>query len=248
MNNFSFHAAAEKKPKRQRTRALLLDAAVSEFARRGAAMTSVDDIVTRAAVSHGTFYYHFSNKEEILEVVGRTVAAAFVGIIGKQSEMISSGPERVAVATQAFINLASAVPNWGWLVVEALSDMGSFQGKISRGIRRDVLAGVRNREFTIKPSDFLFSGLLALVGSSVRARLENPEDDTIQFEAAEVILRILGVPVETAQILPRKVAEQYGSIWSDIPKAVEESAELILPILLQELETDQPEERPSTDE
>ena len=53
----------------QATRDKLLDAARSLFAEKGFNLTSIDDITKRADVGKGTFYYHFSNREEIIEAL-----------------------------------------------------------------------------------------------------------------------------------------------------------------------------------
>ena len=51
----------------QRTRAKLLDAARALFTEQGIEMTSIDDITRRADVGKGTFYYHFTNRDEIVK-------------------------------------------------------------------------------------------------------------------------------------------------------------------------------------
>ena len=53
----------------QATRDKLLDAARSLFAEKGFNLTSIDDITRRADVGKGTFYYHFSNWDEIIEAL-----------------------------------------------------------------------------------------------------------------------------------------------------------------------------------
>jgi AcrR family transcriptional regulator len=47
------------------TRALLLDAAAKVFARRGYQSATVDEIVARARLSKGTFYWHFESKGDL---------------------------------------------------------------------------------------------------------------------------------------------------------------------------------------
>jgi len=53
----------------QATRDKLLDAARSLFAEKGFNLTSIDDITRRADVGKGTFYYHFSSWDEIIEAL-----------------------------------------------------------------------------------------------------------------------------------------------------------------------------------
>ena len=55
----------ELRARGQRTVRRLLDAGVEVLADRGYHGTRVDDIVTAARTSHGTFYLYFSNKEDL---------------------------------------------------------------------------------------------------------------------------------------------------------------------------------------
>jgi AcrR family transcriptional regulator len=59
-------------PSRQRRRSRqtqrkLLDGARSVFAERGLNVPSIDEITERADVGKGTFYYHFDNKDDLIE-------------------------------------------------------------------------------------------------------------------------------------------------------------------------------------
>jgi AcrR family transcriptional regulator len=47
------------------TRAHLLDGAAKVFAERGYRVATVDEIVAKAGLSKGTFYWHFDSKEEL---------------------------------------------------------------------------------------------------------------------------------------------------------------------------------------
>jgi len=76
------HAAAPLTARGQRTRAQLVAAAASVFARKGYGETSVNDIADAAAVAHGTFYRYFDSKEQIFREVAsdlqhRMIAARF---------------------------------------------------------------------------------------------------------------------------------------------------------------------------
>ena len=211
MKTSRFRTAATDQGKRLRTRAQLMDAAISEFARRGIAATAINDIAAAAGVSHGTVYYHFPNKEAVVEAVGRAVAASLVDQVDAQIAAVTSGRERVALATQAFIRAAAAEPDWGWLVVRALSDMGPFHQQISRGIRKDAMIGIAAGEFSAAPTDLLFVSLLAVVAAALRARLDAPRRAGIEAEAATLVLRMLGLNDRLARALPGEVAARHAT-------------------------------------
>ena len=67
--------------KKERTRRRILSEARKAFAKKGYDATAVSDIVKKAGVAQGTFYYHFPDKKSILielldEFFGRTKALA----------------------------------------------------------------------------------------------------------------------------------------------------------------------------
>lgn len=221
--------------KRVRTRALLMDSAITQFAHRGIEKTSIDDICARADVSHGTFYYHFADKDDIVDTVGHAVAAGLVNLVDREIRDISSGAERVAMATQVFLAHAAESKDWGWLVVHALADMGSFFEQISRGIRKDVLIGIRNGEFSANPDPLLFASLLAVVSAALRARLEKPGEPGIEQHATVLLLRMLGVPPGDADNLPEQVIARYG----DRAARPKDDMKDLLPLLLKEVVTRQ---------
>lgn len=59
---------------KQMTRNRILDAATQAFRERGVAETGVDEVMRRAGLTHGGFYTHFKDKEQL---VAEACAAAF---------------------------------------------------------------------------------------------------------------------------------------------------------------------------
>ena len=192
-----------------------MDAAVTVFAKRGIEAASISEITATADVSNGIFYYHFRSKTELLDAVGHAVAAALVNEVDDAIKDVHNGVERVALATQEFIRRAAAEPEWGWLIVEALGDLGTFHDQISRGIRKDVAIGIAQGGFTVDPSDLLFASLLSVVSVSLRERLQHPKAPEIEGQAAQFVLRMLGVPAAEALRLTQLV--KAGSVRQQVP-------------------------------
>ena len=199
---FANRAASEAK--RERTRAQLMDAAVRVFARRGVSDAAITDVTTEANVSNGTFYYHFKDKSELVDVVGHEIAAHLVSEVDLAMNGVASGIERVALGTQYFLRLASFDPEWGKLVVSALLDMREFRDRISAGIRKDVNIGVRQGAFDIPVNELLVSAMLGVVGMGLRAILNGGRPGLIEAQTSEMVLRLLGLEVAQAQ----RVVEQ----------------------------------------
>ena len=55
----------ERKEKSFKNKRELIDAAIKEFSERGYETASLNNILKEAQISKGTFYYHFTNKEDL---------------------------------------------------------------------------------------------------------------------------------------------------------------------------------------
>jgi AcrR family transcriptional regulator len=60
----------------------LLEAGMIEFENRGFHGVRVDDVVSRAGISHGTFYLYFSNKEDLFKALLRDALHAMEVVAG----------------------------------------------------------------------------------------------------------------------------------------------------------------------
>lgn len=83
-----------------RTRAALVDAALTLFASGGVEGTSVDDITQRAHVAKGTFYVHFERKQDVLLEHGSSIIAevAARAVPDEPREALDALAERFAAA------------------------------------------------------------------------------------------------------------------------------------------------------
>ena len=66
------------------------------LADRGYHAARVDDIVSVADVSHGTFYLYFSNKEELLKALAERCAEEMAGVVSGLGE-VDPGPDGLEV-------------------------------------------------------------------------------------------------------------------------------------------------------
>ncbi len=98
-------AAAPRKS--ERTRQAVLDAAARLFARQGYAGTNLSDIAAEAGIKTGSFYYHFSSKDELVTEVlqfgtshSHEHARAAVDALGARATAV----ERLRAAIEAHLD------------------------------------------------------------------------------------------------------------------------------------------------
>jgi len=89
-NGHKRHSKPSRHTRRaQATRNKLLNAARLLFAEKGFNLTSIDDITRRADVGKGTFYYHFSNWDEIIEALVTRMLDELLAVIEENCQGIS---------------------------------------------------------------------------------------------------------------------------------------------------------------
>jgi AcrR family transcriptional regulator len=80
------------------TRALLLEAAAKLIAERGYRGTTVNDMVARAGLSKGTFYWHFKSKHDLLLAV---LDERFDRPVRDLAELLKTAPTQEDMAPEA---------------------------------------------------------------------------------------------------------------------------------------------------
>ena len=99
-----------REAQRRRTRARVLDAAIVEFQRSGAASADINAIVESAGVSRSTFYFHFPTKDHVLlELIRRDESR-----LGEELNTFLDAPHDLRAVLEKIIELVLALENqWG---------------------------------------------------------------------------------------------------------------------------------------
>lgn len=210
MKTSQFRKAASNERKSIRTRALLMDAAISVISSKGVEATTVSDIIAVSEVSQGTFYYHFDGKEAVVDAVAKIITTSLVDQTDHEVSHFQKGVERVALGTAVFITLGAQDRDWARLVVDALCNAGPMQDGISRGIRKDVALGVQQNDLASSVSDLMFQSSLAIVGTAVRVCIAAPKElPRVRLESSSLVLRLLGADPAAYNSLPAQVWDDY---------------------------------------
>src|SRR6187549_1026966 len=105
--------------RREQTRASLVQAARTLFARQGVDNTRINEITDEADVGFGSFYNHFESKAAIVEAVLIETVAAHGAAVDAATAQLDDPAEVIAAAHRHFVRLADRDPEWAWLVVRA---------------------------------------------------------------------------------------------------------------------------------
>ncbi|UCG38359.1 MAG: TetR/AcrR family transcriptional regulator [bacterium] len=89
------------------TRRRLLKAARELFAEKGIDLTTIDDITQRADVGKGTFYYHFTDKNEVIAELIRQVLSELIRLMEDRCAKAEDLPSLLESIIQVHIDFFS---------------------------------------------------------------------------------------------------------------------------------------------
>jgi AcrR family transcriptional regulator len=207
-NSRLFAAKASHLGKSSRSRARLIDAALAVFAREGLQAASVNEIAREADMANGTFYLHFKDKAELINVVALSVSTEIARELNEVMADIDDAAERVSLGTRQFIQIAFEQLNWGLAFFQAYWVMPELRKQVSQYLRGDLERGAAQGVFTVPIDDFLVDMVASLVNAALFARMNGISGPEVGSKVAEMQLRLLGVDTQWAN----QVA------WRELPK------------------------------
>ncbi len=124
-----------------RTRELLLDAGVAVAESQGLAGLSVNRVVARAGVAKGTFYVHFTDRQEFVDALHARFHASVEEAVSKATRGVEAGGQRILCGATAYLDMCLANRAVKALALEARSDP-SLTASMSARHERFALAAV----------------------------------------------------------------------------------------------------------
>ncbi|HEY4344307.1 MAG TPA: TetR/AcrR family transcriptional regulator [Parvibaculum sp.] len=179
--------------KRERTRSALLDAAVTVVAEKGMEAAKISDITTAAGLANGTFYNHFSDKDEILRIAAYGIGLEVARRLDEDMVGIDDAAERVVTATSRFISIVVKERDWAAILFGSADLLPDTRDDMYKYLRGDLERGVAQGKFDVEVTTFLLDQIGALIAVAVRTQLTVGESPLLTRQICESILRLLGV-------------------------------------------------------
>lgn len=194
--------------RRQQTRAALIAAARRVMSEKGADGATITGIAEAADVGFGSFYNYFDSKEDILTAVIAEIVEEHGRSLDALASAIEDPAEVLAISVRHTVRMVDADPTWGAFVVRFGLERERLVTGLSRRMVRDLERGYGERRFDVPDQVGAAVAIGGLVLSTMRARLAGALDPGCDEPAAEMALRLLGVPRrEAARIARRPLPE-----------------------------------------
>ena len=205
--------------KRARTRAQLVAAAQSLFARQPVESVTVDDVVREAGVAKGTFYGHFDSLEALTAAVAEELVYSFDELLQPSRLSLKEPALRVAFGCHSFINKALNDTRWASLVARMVAaapkggeiarrrlfeDLQQFSkglpgGKASAELNLEIVVGI----------------MLQLLRALGEGRLRSLDGEA----AVGAILRAIGLNAREAKTVLARLPAAPNGASRDVPRS-----------------------------
>jgi len=178
---------------KQKTRARLIKAALSVMAKKGADAATINDITEAADVGFGSFYNHFTSKDDILEAATNDLFETLGAKIDAEIESISDPCLALATAIRAFVTIMIAKKDWARFIIRVTSVPGYKRLGIYARLFRDIQRIHDSKRLQFPDPQFVVYAVGGAILFMVTALVEGdaPEAAAPQRIAA-MVLRMLG--------------------------------------------------------
>ena len=189
---------------RMRTKMKLLVAAQAVMARSGVERATIAEIANEADVGFGSFYNHFSSKEEIAQAVFELQTEDLAKVLDMARESTTDPALAVSFVQRLIIRKAHLDPVWGWFVVRAQDALPQMQRTFKERAAATLGRGMREGRFTIPDLDTAIAITLGGLIAVIRNMLAEGLPDSVGTHFADLMLRLYGVPAVEAAALARQ--------------------------------------------
>ena len=174
-------------------RARLIESAMLVFARRGAEGTVIDEVITTAEVSRGSFYHYFRTNEELLAAVAAEVGNQMLEIVDPVVPYHTDPVVRVACGVRLSLMVAQAHPHLAAFMVRVGPSALGANSLATEVLPRDIAAGIASGRFAAMHPRLAFDLVTGPVLAGFHTLLTARVPDSYPQDMAQAVLRSLGV-------------------------------------------------------
>lgn len=189
--------------KLSKVRQRLLDAAYTAMSTKGFETSRIADIIEAAEVGVGSFYNHFSGKEDL----ARAVFFYRVDEFGEELEVLARSTPDIAATTcfvyRRLLERAAEDPAWGAFILQLEPLFRMFDKLMRPHARVGLQIGIDDGTFSIDDIEPSISAIHAMMLAVTQAMLVGDLSKQRAHRSSILALRMLGVDDAAAERLSR---------------------------------------------
>jgi AcrR family transcriptional regulator len=199
--------------RKARTRQALIDAAVRLIAEGRGDRASIQEITEAADIGFGSFYNHFTSKEELFQTASEEVLEGWGQMLDAACAGLDDPAEVFALSLRISARLAWTHPEVaGFITGAGLELLDEPRGLAPRALR-DIRAGEDAGRFTVANPEIVLGAVAGGLLGLLRLRERHPErvGESAVDDLAEACLRLLGLRAGEARRIARLPLPNSGN-------------------------------------
>lgn len=189
--------------RRERMRLRLLRSAIGLVAAKGTLGMSIDDVISAARVSRGTFYKYFSAPDALVRELAAEIANELSRILEPVLHLQDDPAEWVARGIRLVSRLAIHYPSLAGCLVR-LGWPEEYGIAMLKFVTTDIEEGFRRKRFKRMPMVLALNIVTGATLGATQRMLESNGREDFSKQAAAVALRALGVDSADADAISKQ--------------------------------------------
>lgn len=196
---FEDHRPKVAAQRRERMRARLVQSALTLVASNGIAATSIDEIISHAEVSRGTFYKYFTAPADLIDTTAKLVTNELLRVVDPLVLQHDAPDERVATGMRLSLAIATQHPVVGAFVSRlGWPNMPTDQLALVF-LPRDLRLGMQQGCFNKMEMSAALNLTIGMVMGSIHAMLSGKTPTDYAETVTQMVLQGLGVDAQRAR-------------------------------------------------
>jgi AcrR family transcriptional regulator len=192
--------------RKARTRQALLDAAVRLIAEGRGERASVQEITEAADIGFGSFYNHFTSKEQLFAVASEELLERWAQMLDAACAGVEDSAEVFAICLRISGRLAWTNPDIAGLISGSGMELLDQPRGLAPRALRDIRAGHATGRFIVSDAEIALSAVAGGLVGLLRLHEIRPEqvEEGAVDDLAEACLRFLGLRASEARRLAQR--------------------------------------------
>lgn len=194
------HRSRVAAQRRERMRSRLLRSTMRLVSEKGPASISIEDVISAAQVSRGTFYKYFPSSDALVRELATEIANELIRIAEPIVRNHEDSAEQVARGIRLGARLAIHYPAFAGFLLR-LGWPSENGPNMLEFVRRDIEQGFQQGRFKRMPMALALNIVAGAVLGAIHGTMESGRKEDFSMQAAAVALRALGVEAAAAEII-----------------------------------------------
>lgn len=187
-----------------RTRLKILEAAMRVFADKGPDAPVIQDFITAADMSRGTFYNYFSSIDELLIATSKQLEDDLIISIQAEIESMPSAVERMTFGMLLWLEKAAADPIWCAFVNRVSHHSMMVETQVTHDLREGIISG----EFNCPNINAGYDLVVGTLRQTMSRMLSDKVPVNYPKQVVQTVLQGLGVESNQIRTLMASAAPQ----------------------------------------